>query len=111
MPFPQSLTTAPFVRSSTGWFEVSSCKPTSGDLLPSLVKHRKLSLAFVTHVRQAARAWLSALERAGISDFRWHDLRHTWASWRMQNGTPLEVLMQLGGWNSYEMVLRYAHLS
>ena len=29
----------------------------------------------------------------------------------MQNGTPLEVLMQLGGWNSYEMVLRYAHLS
>ena len=59
----------------------------------------------------STRAWLSALERAGISDFRWHDLRHTWASWRMQNGTPLEVLMQLGGWNSYEMVLRYAHLS
>ena len=57
MPFPQSLTTAPFVRSSTGWFEVSSCKPTSGDLLPSLVKHRKLSLAFVTHVRQAARPY------------------------------------------------------
>ncbi len=55
MPFPQSLTTAPFVRSSTGWFEVSSCKPTSGDLLPSFVKHRKLSLAFVTHDRQAAR--------------------------------------------------------
>ena len=51
------------------------------------------------------------MKRAGISDFRWHDLRHTWASWHVQNGTPLEVLMQLGGWNSYEMVLRYAHLS
>src|ERR1035437_6174772 len=54
MPFPQLLTTTPFARSSTGWFEVNSCKPTSGDLLPSSVKHRKLPLAFVTHVRQAA---------------------------------------------------------
>jgi integrase len=59
----------------------------------------------------STRAWHSALKRAGISDFRWHDLRHTWASLHVQNGTPLEVLMQLGGWNSYEMVLRYAHLS
>jgi hypothetical protein len=36
-------------RSGTGRFEVHSCKPTSGGLLPSLVQHRKLSLAFVTH--------------------------------------------------------------
>jgi integrase len=54
---------------------------------------------------------LKALERAGISDFRWHDLRHTWASWHVQNGTPLHELQQLGGWSTYEMVLRYAHLS
>src|SRR3990167_3117876 len=56
-------------------------------------------------------AWRKALDRAGIIDFRWHDLRHTWASWHVQNGTPLHELQQLGGWSNYEMVLRYAHLS
>ncbi|MBA2656860.1 MAG: site-specific integrase [Tatlockia sp.] len=56
-------------------------------------------------------AWRKALNRAGIKDFRWHDLRHTWASWHVQNGTSLQELQQLGGWSSFEMVLRYAHLS
>ena len=56
-------------------------------------------------------AWRKALIRAGIKDFRWHDLRHTWASWHVQNGTSLQELQQLGGWSSFEMVLRYAHLS
>jgi len=56
-------------------------------------------------------AWRKALVRAGISDFRWHDLRHTWASCHVQNGTPLQVLKELGGWADLTMVLRYAHLS
>jgi integrase len=56
-------------------------------------------------------AWRKALIRAGIEQFRWHDLRHTWASWHVQNGTPLHVLKELGGWSSYEMVQRYAHLA
>ena len=56
-------------------------------------------------------AWRKALVRAGIEDFRWHDLRHTWASWHVQNGTPLHTLQLMGGWSNYEMVLRYAHLS
>jgi integrase len=50
------------------------------------------------------------LERAGIEDFRWHDLRHTWASWHVQSGTSLQDLMAMGGWSSYDLVLRYAHL-
>jgi integrase len=57
------------------------------------------------------KAWRNALLRAGIADFRWHDLRHTWASWHIQAGTPLHVLQELGGWESVEMVRRYAHLS
>jgi integrase len=57
------------------------------------------------------KAWRQALERAEIKDFRWHDLRHTWASWHVQAGTPLNVLQELGGWESVEMVRRYAHLS
>lgn len=57
------------------------------------------------------KAWRHALERAGIENFRWHDLRHTWASWHIQMGTPMNVLQELGGWSGQEMVLRYAHLS
>ena len=54
--------------------------------------------------------WRNALKRAGIDNFRWHDLRHTWASWHIQSGTPLHALQELGGWESVEMVRRYAHL-
>lgn len=59
----------------------------------------------------STKAWFEALQRAGIEDFCWHDLRHTWASWHVQNGTPLYVLQELGGWSSLKMVQRYAHLS
>lgn len=57
------------------------------------------------------RAWRKALRRLGIENFRWHDLRHTWASWHVQNGTSLQELQLLGGWSNFTMVLRYAHLS
>jgi integrase len=60
----------------------------------------------------ATKAWREAVQKAGVpSGFRWHDLRHTWASWHAQDGTPLHVLQELGGWASAEMVQRYAHLS
>ena len=52
-------------------------------------------------VRQVnTKAWRLSLKRAGIKDFRWHDLRHTWASWHVQAGTPLHVLQELGSWES-----------
>src|SRR5205085_8440941 len=57
------------------------------------------------------KAWKLASARAGIQDFRWHDLRHTWASWHVQMGTPLYALKELGGWQTLEMVNRYAHLA
>ncbi|MBM4219982.1 MAG: site-specific integrase [Gammaproteobacteria bacterium] len=56
-------------------------------------------------------AWERSLRRAGIEEFRFHDLRHTWASWHVMSGTSLQELMELGGWKSFEMVLRYAHLA
>jgi integrase len=59
----------------------------------------------------STKAWYKSLVAVGIEDFRWHDLRHTWASWHVQNGTPLFALQELGGWESPEMVRRYAHLS
>jgi integrase len=57
------------------------------------------------------KAWRAALIRAGIENFRWHDLRHTWATWQRQAGTPTHELQRLGGWRTGAMVERYAHLA
>jgi integrase len=57
------------------------------------------------------KSWHAALKRAGIKDFRWHDLRHTWATWQRQAGTPTHELQRLGGWRTAVMVERYAHLA
>jgi hypothetical protein len=51
------------------------------------------------------------LKRAGIENFRWHDLRHTWASWHVQQGTPLFALQEMAGWETEKMVRRYTHLA
>jgi integrase len=56
-------------------------------------------------------AWNKARDRAGLPGFRFHDLRHTWASWHAMRGTPQEVLQRLGAWRSPTMVQRYAHLA
>ncbi|MBA2960742.1 MULTISPECIES: tyrosine-type recombinase/integrase [Ramlibacter] len=59
----------------------------------------------------STKAWWAGLERAGISDFRWHDLRHTFATWHRQAGTPTHELQMLGGWLTRAMVDRYAHIA
>lgn len=59
----------------------------------------------------ATKAWRAACREAGLEGLRFHDLRHTWASWQVQAETPLSVLQEMGGWQSFEMVRRYAHLS
>jgi len=56
------------------------------------------------------RAWRNALERAGITNSRWHELRHTWASWHARDGTPVPVLQEPGGWGDINMVRKYAQL-
>jgi integrase len=52
-----------------------------------------------------------AAAQAGVPWLRWHDLRHTWASWHIQSGTPPHVLQELGAWKSPAMVKRYGHLT
>ena len=55
-------------------------------------------------------AFTNALTRVKIKNFRWHDLRHTWATWHVAAGTPLRDLMALGGWKDIESVMCYAHV-
>jgi integrase len=65
-------------------------------------------------VERKRAAWTKALTRAGITKgrkFRFHDLRHTFATWIVQNGGDAAQLQRLGGWKSHEMVSRYAKLS
>lgn len=57
------------------------------------------------------KAFKAALARAGIEDFKWHDLRHTFATWHRQAGTPTHELQRLGGWKTGAMVERYAHIA
>src|SRR5207302_3351338 len=56
-------------------------------------------------------AWEKVLKRARISKFRWHDLRHHFASRLVQQGVPLNTVRDLPGHGSVGMSLRYAHLA
>ena len=57
------------------------------------------------------RSFANALEKAGIKDFHFHDLRHSYGSQLAMKGYPLQAIQKLMGHKSIRMTQRYAHLS
>lgn len=61
--------------------------------------------------RQLTEDWTAAREKCGLEHVRWHDLRHTCASWLVQAGVPIELVAELLGHTSLAMTRRYAHFA
>jgi integrase len=62
-------------------------------------------------VKDLKKGFRTAIVSAGIHDFRWHDLRHTFASWLVMRGASLRAVAELLGHQTLQMTMRYAHLS
>ena len=64
-----------------------------------------------TQLTEIKRSWLTVLKQAHITCFRWHDLRHDFASQLVMSGVPIEQVQKLMTHETIAMTLRYAHLA
>jgi integrase len=95
--------------------------PVTGLALEAMKNHAKVrkidsTLVFPSKAnpdkpQELRTAWLRALKEAKIDDFKFHDLRHTAASYLAMDGASLADIAEILGHKTFQMVKRYAHLS
>lgn len=73
----------------------------------STLPHRKGPVFDTMNFR---RQWYRAVKDAGLTDFRFHDLRHTFASWARMGGADLADICEALGHSSVSVTMRYAHI-
>ena len=71
-------------------------------VFPNTMSSRKGNRLLIT-------SFHAALKKSGVRNFRFHDLRHTFATRLIQNGVDLYTVQKLGRWKTVTMVQRYAH--
>lgn len=81
--------------------------PLRAALARTPAKDRKGDVFALTNWR---RRWAAAMKAAGLEDFRFHDLRHTFASWARQNGADLADICEALNHSSVSVTMRYAHV-
>ncbi|TAJ35075.1 MAG: site-specific integrase, partial [Nitrospirae bacterium] len=87
------------------------------EVLKARAKVRSLTTSFVffngagnrLDARDLLRVFYPTMRKAGIERFRFHDLRHTFATRLVQAGVDLYAVQKLGRWKTVSMVTRYAH--
>jgi integrase len=65
----------------------------------------------VFDTRNIRRRWQRAVKTAGLADFRFHDLRHTFASWARIAGADLADIREALAHSSVAVTMRYAHIA
>jgi integrase len=93
----------------TVYYVLSAWQGQSPNTAPSdLVFPSPVTGETLTNVK---KAWMGILKDAGIENFRWHDMRHDFASQLVMRGVDLNTVRELMGHSELKMTLRYAHLA
>jgi integrase len=100
------------VEGSTSKSQQTRHIPLNSEAVSTLKRWRRQSDGDrVFPISRLKTSWAALLERAHITGFRWHDLRHHFASRLVQQAVPLNTVRELLGHGSLAMTLRYAHLA
>jgi integrase len=76
----------------------------------ALLERVKRRGRYVIDKRNRRRQFVGALSKLGLDDFRWHDLRHTHATWLRQAGVPIKVVQRSMGHAALSTTMIYAHV-